>query len=141
MKAFKKILAVALVAVMALAMFTACGVSKSDLKDKIKDKTKLTYDSSLENDASFLTVKKAVDGLDKDDDDDDVENKIKKAVQGVTPTEGTEILYAVGGNEEELAKDINKQIDSTKGYKTFGLCSYNGHQANKKDNAVVVIVK
>lgn len=141
MKSFKKILAVALAAVMALAVFTACGVDKSGLKDEIHDQTKLTYASALENNSAFQSVKKVVDKLDKDDDEDDVESKIKAAVKTANAelTEGdTYIYYATDGNEKDLAKDIKNQVKD-KGYTYFGICSYNGHKANKSDNAVVVI--
>lgn len=143
MKMFKKLMAVALVAVMALCMFTACGVNSDDMKDALNSKTGLTYDSSLKTDEAYKSVDKVFDDLKRTATENDIEDKLDSKIDSVTLTEGTAIIYATNGNENELAKDIASQIEKLEAknsvtYRTYAYDIHNGSNTDK--NAVLVIV-
>lgn len=144
MKVFKKLMAVALVAVMAISLFTACGVSKDDMKDALKDKTKLSYNSDLESNQGFKDVKKVLDDFKRTEKKSDMKDELETAVSKANGTATDNIiLYAVDGNQDDLAKDINTQIKSLKEktdltYNTFACAVHNGNTSS--GNAVIVIV-
>lgn len=139
MKAFKKILAVALVAVMAMTMLTACGITKADVVSAIDSAVKeknitITHSTNLDTliDKAYNKVTEKVNlwtvvtnssSLETTVKDQFSDTELKKLAEEVGVDTSASYDYAFGlvSTGAEAAKLVTDKLTSSTTYNTYGV--------------------